>query len=33
MLEFQRPDGHPERMMVALEYKPTERVLRLLTVS
>lgn len=33
MLEFQRADGHPERMLVALEYKPIERVLRLLTVS
>lgn len=33
MLEFPRSDGHPERMVVALEYKPTERVLRLVTVS
>lgn len=33
MLEFPRPDGHPERMVVALEYRPAERVLRLVTVS
>jgi hypothetical protein len=33
MLEFPRARGHPERLMVALEYKPTERVLRLLTAT
>jgi len=33
MLEFPRAVGHPERLMVALEYKPAERVLRLLTAS
>jgi len=33
MLEFPRQNGHPERMVVALEYKPTERVLRLVTIS
>ncbi len=33
MLEFPRQDGHPERMVVALEYRPAERVLRLVTVS
>ncbi len=33
MLEFPRQDGHPERMVVALEYRPAERVLRLLTVT
>jgi hypothetical protein len=33
MLEFPRQDGHPERMVVALEYRPTERLLRLVTVS
>lgn len=33
MLEFPRPEGYPERMVIALEYKPAERVLRLLTVS
>ena len=33
MLEFPRAGGHPERLMVALEYKPTERVLRLLTAA
>jgi hypothetical protein len=33
MLEFTRPDGHPERMVAALEYRPAERELRLLTVS
>lgn len=33
MLEFHRPEGYPERMVVALEYRPTERKLRLLTIS
>ncbi len=33
MLEFTRPIGYPERMMVSLEYRPAERVLRLVTVS
>jgi hypothetical protein len=33
MLEFPRSDGYPERMVVALEYRPAERVLRLVTVS
>ncbi len=33
MLELSRQNGHPERMVVALEYKPTERVLRLVTIS
>lgn len=33
MLEFPRPDGHPERMVAALEYRPAARELRLLTVS
>lgn len=33
MLEFPIVGGHPERMMVALEYRPSERVLRLLTAS
>jgi hypothetical protein len=33
MLEFSRPQGHPERMVAALEYRPAERELRLLTVA
>ncbi|WP_320534491.1 hypothetical protein [Robbsia andropogonis] len=33
MLEFARADGYPERMVVSLEYRPVERVLRLVTVS
>ena len=33
MLEFPRLDGYPERMVVALEYRPAERVLRLVTIS
>ena len=33
MLEFPRLDGYPERMVAAFEYRPTERVLRLVTVS
>jgi len=33
MLEFPRAGGFPERLMVALEYKPAEKVLRLLTAS
>jgi hypothetical protein len=33
MLEFQRQRGHPERMVAAVEYRPAERVLRLVTVS
>lgn len=32
MLEFPITGGYPERMVVALEYRPTDRVLRLLTV-
>lgn len=33
MLEFPRQDGHPERMVAALEYRPAERLLRLVTVT
>lgn len=33
MLEFPRRDGYPERMVVSLEYRPVDRVLRLVTVS
>jgi hypothetical protein len=33
MLGFQRQIGHPERLVAALEYRPAERVLRLVTVS
>jgi hypothetical protein len=33
MLEFPRAGGFPERTMVALEYKPAEKVLRLVTIS
>ena len=33
MLEFAKSGGHPERLMVALEYKPAERCLRLLTAT
>ncbi|MCK9506197.1 MAG: hypothetical protein M0Q95_18700 [Porticoccaceae bacterium] len=33
MLEFSRRGGFPERLMVAVEYKPAGRVLRLLTAS
>lgn len=33
MLEFPRDGGHPERVVVALEYRPVERVLRLLTIT
>lgn len=33
MLEFPRLDGPPERMVVVLEYRPAERILRLITVS
>jgi hypothetical protein len=33
MLEFRRQSGHPERMVASLEYRPAERVLRLVTVS
>lgn len=33
MLEFPRAGGYPERMVVSLEYRPVERVLRLVTVS
>ena len=32
VLEFPRADGYPERLLVALEYKPAEKVLRLITV-
>jgi hypothetical protein len=31
MLEFPRIEGSPERLLVSLEYKPAEKVLRLLT--
>ncbi len=31
MLEFPRVGGFPERLLVSLEYKPAEKVLRLLT--
>lgn len=31
MLEFPREGGFPERLLVSLEYKPAEKVLRLLT--
>lgn len=33
LLEFPRNGGHPERVVVALEYRPAERVLRLLTIT
>jgi hypothetical protein len=33
MLEFPRSNGHPERMVVALEYRPAGPELRLITVS
>jgi hypothetical protein len=33
LLEFPRVGGHPERVVVALEYRPTNRILRLLTVT
>lgn len=33
MLEFPISGGYPERLVVALEYRPADRVLRLLTVS
>lgn len=33
MLEFQPSKGYPERIMVALEYRPTEKVLRLITMT
>lgn len=33
MLEFPRQDGPPERMVVVLEYRPAERILKLITVS
>ncbi|MHA6860355.1 hypothetical protein [Ralstonia pseudosolanacearum] len=33
MLEFQQEGGHPERIVAALEYKPAERVLRLVTMT
>ncbi|NRO99368.1 hypothetical protein GWC77_26145 [Paraburkholderia sp. NMBU_R16] len=33
MLEFPRRDGYPERVVAALEYRPVERLLRLMTVS
>jgi hypothetical protein len=33
MLEFPRSDEGPERIVIALEYKPTDHELRLLTIS
>lgn len=33
MLEFPRHVGPPERMVAVFEYRPTERILRLITVS
>lgn len=33
LLEFPRVGGHPERVIVALEYRPVERILRLLTIT
>ncbi|MFW0888226.1 MULTISPECIES: hypothetical protein [Pseudomonas] len=33
LLEFPRVGGHPERVVVALEYRPVERILRLLTIT
>lgn len=33
MLEFPRRDGPPERMVAVLEYRPTDRILKLITVS
>ena len=33
LLEFPRVGGHPERVVVALEYRPAESILRLITVT
>lgn len=33
LLEFPRACGHPERVVVALEYRPSDLVLRLLTIT
>lgn len=33
MLEFAREGGYPERMTVALEYMPSDKILRLVTVT
>lgn len=33
LLEFPRAEGHPERVVVALEYRPSNRLLRLLTMT
>lgn len=33
LLEFPRAGGHPERVVVALEYRPSDLVLRLLTIT
>jgi len=33
LLEFPRLDGHPERVVVALEYRPVDRTLRLVTIT
>ncbi|WP_017518790.1 hypothetical protein ACQCLI_09370 [Pseudomonas nitroreducens] len=33
LLEFSRASGYPERVTVALEYRPAERVLRLITIA
>lgn len=33
LLEFPRIGGHPERVVVALEYRPVDRTLRLVTIT
>ena len=33
LLEFPRVGGHPERVVVALEYRPVDRILRLVTIT
>ncbi len=33
LLEFPRIGGHPERVVVALEYRPVDRILRLVTIT
>ncbi len=33
LLEFPRAGGHPERVVVALEYQPADLVLRLITIN
>ena len=32
-LEFPRESGYPERITVALEYMPADKVLRLVTIA